>query len=556
MIAPPRTYGTLTLEPEAKRWVLSGIEPHVAIRLKAMFPRLEKTRVGTFFFPNTPEICADLEWFCHRYPPAMAAEARGPLADGANQFRLRVATAERILHPDWKPDPLAGFKPGMAPYPFQAQNAALAQAMGRLLIMDDVGLGKTVSALAILTGSGALPAAIVVQAHLATQWVTEYIERFTTLKAHIIKGTKPYELPPADIYVFRYSNVAGWVDVAHTGAFRAVVFDEIQELRRGPRRGGEGSLKGSAALAFAAQAEIVLGLSATPIFNYGNEIFWILDLIEPGCLGNYWDFVREWCGAGRVVKDPDALGTYLREQHLAVRRDRAGAPVNVITHEIAYDEEVEAEQEALMARLATRVLSASFTERGQAARELDIMMRMVTGIAKAKHVAAYVRMLLEAGEPVLLAGWHRDVYAIWQQELAAFKPVLYTGTESTKQKDAAKAAFVSGDTDLMMISLRSGAGLDGLQQRCATVVFGELDWSPKVHDQVIGRLDRPGQKDKVTAIFLHADGGSDPLIVNMLGLKASQSKGIVDPLSGPTEVHTDESRIKRLAESYLARRAA
>lgn len=550
MIAPPRTFGTLSLDEAAKTWTLAGIEPHVAIRLKAMFPRIEKTRVGTFFFPNTPEVCADLEWFCHRYPPAMTPEERGPLADGANRFRLRIAMAERILDPSWKPDPLVGFRPGMAPYPFQAQNAALAQAMGRLLIMDDVGLGKTVSALATLTISGALPAAIVVQAHLATQWVKEYIERFTTLKAHIIKGTKPYDLPAADVFVFRYSNIAGWIDIGATGAFKAVVFDEIQELRH-----GKATSKGQAAAVFAAKAELRLGLSATPIFNYGSEIFRVVDMIEPGSLGTYHDFVREWCGDSRIVKDPDALGTYLREQNLAVRRERAGEPVNVLPIEILYDEDVEAEQEALMARLAMRVVSSpSFTERGQAARELDVMMRMITGMAKAKHAAAYVRLLLEAGEPVLLAGWHRDVYAIWQQELAAFNPVLYTGTESTKQKDAAKAAFVSGETNLMMISLRSGAGLDGLQQRCSTVVFGELDWSPKVHDQVIGRLDRPGQKGKVTAIFLHADGGSDPLIVNMLGLKASQSKGIVDPLSGSSEVHTDVSRIKLLAEDYLARK--
>ena len=89
-----------------------------------------------------------------------------------------------------------------------------------------------------------------------------------------------------------------------------------------------------------------------------------------------------------------------------------------------------------------------------------------------------------------------------------------------------------------------------------TVVFGELDWSPKVHDQVIGRLDRPGQTKPVTAYFLHADGGSDPLVVAMLGLKASQSKGIVDPLSGAEVVHSDESRIRLLAERYLAQSEA
>jgi CO dehydrogenase/acetyl-CoA synthase gamma subunit (corrinoid Fe-S protein) len=77
------------------------------------------------------------------------------------------------------------------------------------------------------------------------------------------------------------------------------------------------------------------------------------------------------------------------------------------------------------------VLSGSFTERGQAARELDIQARRITGLAKARYVAAYVRILIKSGTPVLLAGWHRDVYDVWLDELAEFNPVMYTGSETS-----------------------------------------------------------------------------------------------------------------------------
>lgn len=119
-----------------------------------------------------------------------------------------------------------------------------------------------------------------------------------------------------------------------------------------------------------------------------------------------------------------------------------------------------------------------------------------------------------------------------------------------------KRAFVSGESDLFIMSLRSGAGLDGLQERCHTIVFGELDWSPQVHAQCCGRLRRPGQAKQVDAIYLHADDGSDPTVISVLGLKASQSQGIVDPLSAPTDQHSDATRIQRLAELYLAGRSA
>jgi hypothetical protein len=168
----------------------------------------------------------------------------------------------------------------------------------------------------------------------------------------------------------------------------------------------------------------------------------------------------------------------------------------------------------------------------------------------------YVRMLVEAGEPVLLAGWHRDVYDIWLEELADLRPVMYTGSESSAAKRRNKTKFCLGGSDLMIISLRSGIGLDGLQERCRTVAFGELDWSPKVHRQVVGRVRRPGQRHQVDVLNFYTDGGSDPAIIEIHGIKASQSKGIVDPLSGTEQVHSDASRLKALARDYLDRRAA
>ena len=94
-----------------------------------------------------------------------------------------------------------------------------------------------------------------------------------------------------------------------------------------------------------------------------------------------------------------------------------------------------------------------------------------------------------------------------------------------------------------------------MQKICDWVVFGELDWSPKVHDQVITRVDRDGReegRDSVTAVFLFTEYGSDPTMMDVLGLKASQSHGIIDPFSGVGEQLSDESRIKKLAKNYLA----
>ena len=50
------------------------------------------------------------------------------------------------------------------------------------------------------------------------QW-REKIEAFTHLRVHLIKKGRPYDLPAADVYVYRISQVAGWADIFATGFF-------------------------------------------------------------------------------------------------------------------------------------------------------------------------------------------------------------------------------------------------------------------------------------------------------------------------------------------------
>lgn len=552
-----RLYGRLSFDLTGA-WRVEGIPPHVAMKIKHIFPRIARTAVAPFILTDSDATCADLVWFMERYPLEMSKIDEGRLHRKKLRFEDNRAEFERILLPTFKPKPQAGFREDRQPYPYQAQAITLANLRHALLLMDDVGLGKTISGLGAVCDPIFRPAAIVVEPHLADQWVEEYIESFTTLSAHIIRKTRPYDLPAADLYIFKYSNIIGWADIAATGLFKAVIFDEIQSLR-----GGVETAKGAASKVFSDNALLRMGLSATPIYNYGAEIFEIVDFIEPGALGSRNEFLIEWCVSGgkkAAVRDPKALGAYLREIQLVVRRteDDVGGqmpPVNSIVHVVDHDEDIAEESEARARQLAIKVTTGSFVEAGNAARELDAFARQITGVAKARSVAAFVRVLLEADVPVLLAGWHREVYEIWLDDLAAFRPLMFTGSETAAKKRKAKQAFVNGDSNLFIMSLRSGAGLDGLQERCRTVVFGELDWSPQVHKQIIGRLRRPGQTGQVDALYLQSNFGSDPLMVETLGVKASQARGIVDPFAGAEAVHSDESRIRALAHQFLERRA-
>lgn len=549
------TYGAVDFSGET--WTVSDLKPHVSIRFKGVFQGIQFGATPPFMLRDRPDLAADLDWFMQRYPLDLTEAARDRLESQLITHAANRNRVEELKRPDYTPSVKPGFKEPEEAEPYQLRAAEMLRSTGRLLLLDDVGLGKTVSFLASVADGWGLPAAVVVQPHLSSQWVVEYIERFTHLTAYEVKDRKVRDLPSADIYVFRYSNLAAWVDYAETLGIKTVCFDEIQELRH-----GWSTDKGRGADAFCKAAQYRIGLTATPIYNYGSEIWNVVEFIAPGALGEWMEFQINWCtshGSHWVVKDPSALGAFLVDEGIALRRTnedpevaKSLPPLSKVVMEVGWNEgDVETDRE-LQLRLAQRVLSGAFFERGTAARELDIMLRQETGIAKARAVAAYVRSLVEAGEPVLLAGWHRAVYDIWLDALGDLNPVMYTGSESQPQKRAAKEAFLTGASKLMIMSLRSGAGLDGLQHVAAHAVYGELDWSPQVHTQFTGRLRRRGQQRQVTAHFLHVNGGSDPVIMSTLGLKASQSHGILNPFVAlESAVPMDEGRMKKLAKSVL-----
>lgn len=553
-----RTFGRVELSPDEKHWIITEAEPHVSIKLKTIFRSIPRSSVPPYRLPHTLPIDSDLDWFMMRYPLMIDPRDRAKLDSGREAYLREQAEIERILMPDYTA-PILDFKEGYAIRPYQMQAVELAKRRKSLLVGDEVGLGKTITAAGFMVSlPEAMPAAVVCDAHMQRQW-RDKLQQFTNLTVHIIKQVNSYELPKADVYIFRISQVSGWANIFETGYFKSVIYDEPQSLRTGTTTN-----KGVACKVLSNRAEYRIGLTATPVYNYGEEMWRIMQFIDPGVLGEWEDFAREWCkpfGSGKhKVDNPKALGSYLREQNALIRRTKFDVgqqlpKVSRIVEYIDYDSKAVEEVESLARMLALKASTGTFVERGNAVRELDIRVRQATGVSKAKSVANFTRLIVEAGEPVVLFGWHRDVYDIWMRELADLMPELYTGSESVAAKEKAKSRFMAGETDILIMSLRSGAGVDGLQHRCCTEIFGELDWSPGIHHQCIGRVDREGQKNPVTAFFLVTNDGSDPPMMDVLGVKSSEAKYIIDPYLGVETNENDTARLQKLVDRYLDRKS-
>lgn len=571
-----RVVGTIKLTPSAwdgdpkhsRTWAITA-EPDVVIRLKRILPAIRTGRADTLRVSDTDAMGRELEWITSRWLFDMSDADRAHMQRRAADDQKREELVAGILggqatvtrNSDW-------LTPAVPLRGYQRQAADLAKATGVLLIGDELGGGKTAMSLAVLEDPASRPALAVILTGLGKQWLRELGKFYPQLRGYELRTTKAAEEFPKlcgpggeiayDLILVNYAKLAAWRHHL-AGRVRAVIFDEVQELRL------RGSLKYQGAYHISSQADVSVGLSATPVYNYGGEIFSIMDALSPGSLGEQSEFLREWCSGGDTkirVDNPEGLRAHLQGRGLYLRRtlDEMGIDIpgavpieQVVPSDTAKYEEL-AGNAVEMAKL---ILSqdVSNAEKWRTAAELDWKLRQATGIAKAPFVADFVKLLLSSQEKVVLFGWHRTVYEVWLERLRDFKPVLYTGTESAAAKHRSVEAFTEGDSRVLIMSLRSGAGVDGLQLVSSTLVFGELDWSPGVHRQCIGRLYRPGQVHKVLAYFCVSTDGSDPVLLDTLNIKAMEAKrltGAADTIGAqPTESNT--SQIRQLATAVLER---
>ncbi len=539
--APTRTYGTLSYNRRSKCWTVKG-DPSVTEMCKRLFPGSAGSKRGEARFTAHRRMVGDLMWLMLRFPLEVNPRDRAlwdKAVQDARDHAVRKAIAARL--PERMTPPEGTFTGELRP--FQQEGLAFLLQHDRCLLADEMGLGKTVQALSYLASTDSFPALVIPPAHLTRNWQEE-ATRFLRLhgekpRIHVIKGLKPYDLPEADIYIMHYLLLRGWKEVLPTLGFKAVIFDEVQELRH------TGTEKYSAASLLSESCERVIGLSGTPIYNTGGEIWNVINILDYHFLGDWESFSREWCyGYGNaVVVKPQLLGDYLRREGLMLRRTKQEVlkelpPKRRAVQELDWNDKLYAQ---LMAPVLPDVIrwktDGTLTASARAMLEESISqhVRQATGIAKAPYVCQFVRALLDSGEKVLLFAHHHAVMDIYKQELKHYRPGFITGRETISAKADAVERFMSGKTDVLCISLRAASGLN--LQRATCVVFGELDWSPAVHSQAEDRAHRMGQEDSLLCYYLVAPQGSDAAMQEALGLKVSQFVGLM----GDTPVSAAES---------------
>lgn len=551
-------YGTLSFDEKEQAWIIEA-EPCVIEMARRLFPACDSCKSynqsSVRFFRNK-RTDGDLNWLLLRYPLKISDQ---------DQYRAMhdsivnhvMHQQDFLVHPK-KETPSLIFKGELLEY--QKEGLSYLLHNRKTLLADDMGLGKTIIALSFLATVADWPVLIVVPPQIRSGWMSQ-INNFLEIPkssvqedlfakngadVHLIQGLRPYSLPKAKIYIIHYLILRGWKKILPEFGFKTVIFDEIQELRSAK------SEKYSVATLISERCENVIGLSGTPIYNKGAEIWNVMNAIEYHCLSDYESFTRAWCTyyQSDVIKDPQLLGDYLKREGLMIRRTKDQV-LSELPPKRRIVEPVDVDDGMLHKLLKNTIVKAkgidlieNVFERGRLKQQIVDEARRATGIAKAESVCDFVKMLLEAGERILLFAYHHDVFDMYMDELAPFYPVEISGRKTQKEKDEGIKKYMDGKSNIAILNLRTTAGLDGFQERTSVVVFGELDWSPAIHSQCEDRVHRFGLKQSVLCYYLVASDGSDANIQEALGLKVSQFIGIMGD-----RAETKEDRV--LAETAV-----
>ena len=424
----------------------------------------------------------------------------------------------------------------------------LIKSYGNVLLADEMGLGKTVQTLAYLASEKqAFPALIVAPLVTLNNWQRE-ISKFMNKKSRngkinkkevptstIIRKGKTADLGEFDFYIINYELLdKRWPDLANIN-IKTVVCDEVQNLR------SKSTKKYAAVKKLTALPSIKyrIGLSGTPIYNRGSEIWPIVDILRPGMLGSFKEFCEYFCyvnerGKAIVLENKrESLRNEL-QKHVMLRRRKSDV-LKELKDKVRYKEVIDSDSDYYFKELdkiwgkleaEQKVASSAFDKSASYQRAIQ-SERQVAGAAKLPHVVNFVKNIMEIEESVVVFCHHKAIHQLLHQSLAEFSPVSIIGGQSDKLRQDQIDKFQKGESKLLIAGLRAGnVGIN--LTRAKYVIFAELDWSPAIHRQAEDRLHRIGQKNTVFAYYLIGNNTLDEHVANILVDKSFEIDAIMD----------------------------
>lgn len=435
------------------------------------------------------------------------------------------------------------FPAGRELYPFQYVGVHFAQlAGGRCLIGDDMGVGKTIQAIAhIAINTEHLPALVVCPASVKYNWAKECRAWLPSMTVEVLEGRKGV-IPDADIIICNYDIISGRKDALLDYGFNIVVCDESHYLKNIKAK------RTSSTLEVASESESVICLSGTAVTNRPSEFFTTLNLLRPNEFPAFFPYGQRYCDGHNNGWGWDFTGAsntdelHARTRDFCIRRlkqevltelpDKVRTIMDIQPSKAdlkrysdlhrAWMEDYEMHQNrgSLPAGFVLNMLTA---------------LRHECGLIKVPSTVDYIKEHYDItdGKPLVVFAHHTDVLKGCVDALRADKDRNWrvagiTGDMPADKRQANVEAFQAGHIDVLFCS--TIAAKEGITLTAAnTAVFVEREWVPGWEEQAEDRVYRIGQEsDSVHAVYLSVARTIDEKFNQVIEEKRKVVKAVLD----------------------------
>ncbi|MBM3225450.1 MAG: DEAD/DEAH box helicase, partial [Candidatus Tectomicrobia bacterium] len=445
-------------------------------------------------------------------------------------------------------------------YQVEAVRKVLKQFHGRVLLADEVGLGKTIEAGMVLKEyllRGMVERVLILTpATLVGQWQEEMASKFevvcaTSYDALLRQDPGAFWAQPrviASIATARRPEHRVLLAQQH---YDLVIVDEAHHLKN--------RVTANWQLVNALQKRFLLLLSATPVQNSLVELYNLLTLLKPGIFKTEKEFRASYMTSGkpRVPANRERMRDLMRD--VMIRNTRSLVDVHLSPrHATTLRLEPTAEEAACYATLSDLVQQAyqqGATQQRLALRHLLAAAGSHTMAAAAAlqrystaHQASKAWQALQAryaaiqqtskertlcdllrrnpSEHSMVFVQYRDTLAHLQRVLQqeAWPYVVFEGSMSGPEKDAAVERFRT-DVPLLLCTESGGEGRN--LQFCNTLINFDLPWNPMTIEQRIGRIHRIGQTREVFIFNLAVHGTLEDEVLRILDEKINMFELVV-----------------------------
>ena len=457
---------------------------------------------------------------------------------------------------------------------YQAYGAAW---MGSLLeagfggvLADDMGLGKTVQTLALLQArreAGAIgPALLIVPTSLLHGWQSQAAQFTPDLRLVVLHGLGRAALRDqaltADLVLTTYPLLARDRDWLAAQDWPLVILDEAQ------------TLKNPAAQMAKTLREIPargrLALTGTPLENSLQDLWTLIDWINPGLLGDRKRFqtlfrtpIEKHGDAGAQAR----LNRRLRPFMLRRTKDEVASelpPKTEILDRVDLPKSQQALYETVRSAMDARVREA-VSKRGLAAARITVLdallklrqvccdpalvkteaARSVTESAKRARLRELLGELVAEGRRVLVFSQFVEMLRLIETDLTEAGIAHLTLTGQTQNRAGVLEAFAQGAAPVFLLSLKAG-GVGLTLTEADTVILYDPWWNPAVERQAMDRTHRIGQEKPVFVHRLVAAGTVEEKILDMQARKQALADALFDDSPDTAESLFDEATLQDL----------